>query len=334
MTNAESIAALLRLVQDKQTFVVSSHARPDGDAIGSSLALMHMLQCIGKQVTVAFSDPIPEPYHCLAGVEQIVHDLPASSPDALILLECDSLERTGFKRADFDRMAARFTINIDHHRSGRNYADFNWIDPEACAVGAMLYDIARASGYDISTNVADCLYTAVLTDTGSFNYPSTTAETFAMAEQLVRAGTSPNRIAQAMYFSNPISKLRLLGAALSNMQVQGTVCWSVISTEDMERTHATAEDCEGVVNHLISIAEIEAAALLRQQPDPTEFRVSLRSKGTGNIDVSAVAERFRGGGHRNASGCTLFGTKAEVTASIVSALEAEISPLALATPAA
>jgi phosphoesterase RecJ-like protein len=338
MTNQESIASFLRLVHDRRTFVVSSHARPDGDAIGSSLAMMHMLQCIGKEVVVAFKDPIPAQFNCLEGVDKIVHELPATSPDALILLECDSLERTGFRREDFDRLAPAFTINIDHHRSGRNYADFNWIDPDACAVGAMLYDIVLASGHVISTKVADCLYTAVLTDTGSFNYPGTNAATFALAEHLVKAGTDPNRIAQAMFSSNPVSKLRLLGAALSNMQVQGSICWSLITTEDMERTHATAEDCEGVVNHLISIGEIEAAALLRQQADPSEFRVSLRSKGSGHVDVSAVAEQFHGGGHRNASGCTLHGTIAEVTSSIVAALEAEVAaevaPTSLTAPIA
>jgi phosphoesterase RecJ-like protein len=137
-----------------------------------------------------------------------------------------------------------------------------------------------------------------------------------------------------MYFSNPVSKLRLLGAALGNMQVQGNICWSLITTDDMKRTGATVEDCEGVVNHLIGIVGIDAAVLLRQQPGNTEFRVSLRSKGTSNVDVSAVAEQFRGGGHRNASGCTLHGTIAEVTTNILSALEAEISHLAPAAPAA
>jgi phosphoesterase RecJ-like protein len=334
MTNQESISALLRLIQERQTFVVSSHARPDGDAIGSSLALMHMLRSVGKDVVVAFSDPVPEPFRCLEGFDEIVRELPSSSPDALVLLECDCLERTGFKREDFDRLAPAFTVNIDHHRSGRDYADFNWIDPEACAVGAMLYDVARASGLPVSAEIADCLYTAVLTDTGSFNYPGTNALTFALAEHLVLAGTSPSRIAQAMFCSNPASKLRLLGVALSNMQLQGVICWSLITTEDMKRTGATAEDCEGIVNHLISIAEVEAAALLRQQPDPSEFRVSLRSKGSGNVDVSAVARRFNGGGHRNASGCTLRGEAAQVTARVLSALEAEIAHLTLAGPAA
>ncbi len=307
MTNEDSISALLNLIQQRNTFLISSHARPDGDAIGSSVGLMHMLEAMGKQVTVAFADPIPEQFFCLEGVERIVHALPAELPDAAILMECDSVQRTGFAE-----IPARFTINIDHHLSGRNYADFNWIDPHACAVGALVYDLAIAAGVNISTAMADCLYTAVLTDTGSFNYPGTRASTFALACHLIQCGTDANRIAQAMYFSNPPGKVRLLGAALSNMHIRGEVCWSVISQDDLAHAGATVEDCEGVVNHLISMAGIEAAILLRQQEDPNEYRLSLRSKGIGKLDVSRVAEHFGGGGHRTASGCTLHGTAASI----------------------
>jgi phosphoesterase RecJ-like protein len=188
----------------------------------------------------------------------------------------------------------------------------------------MIYDLARTAGIPISKAMADCLYAAVLTDSGSFNYPGTTAATFELAAHLVDCGTNPNFIAQCMFFSNPVSKLRLLGAALSNLQLRDGICWSVITLDDLERTGASVEDCEGVVNHLIGIAAVEAAVLLRQQPDTSEFRLSLRSKGTGNVDVAAVAEYFGGGGHRNASGCTLKGTAADVTDRILNALEAEI----------
>jgi bifunctional oligoribonuclease and PAP phosphatase NrnA len=328
MTNEDSISAIIALVRERQTFIISSHARPDGDAIGSSLGLMHLLDALGKDVTVAFHDPIPEQFLCLAGVERIVHDLPETTPDCAILLECDSIQRTGYSQID-----ARFTINIDHHLSGRNYADFNWIDPQRCAVGAMVYDIAIAAGVKITTAMADCLYCAVLTDTGSFNFPSTTADTFALAEHLVQCGTNPNRIAQCMFFSYPLSKVRLLGTALSNMQIRGQISWSVISVDDMQRAGASAEDCEGVVNHLIGISGIEAAVLLRQQPSLNEYRLSLRSKGVGCVDVAKVAEYFGGGGHRNASGLTLQGTAASVTERVLEQLELQLpTPIASGQP--
>ncbi len=321
MTNEQSITTLLGLIRERHSFVVTSHARPDGDAIGSALGMMHLLEAMGKEVVVAFADPIPEPFDCLEGVNRILPALPGKVPDAAIILECDSVHRTGFAQ-----IPARFTINIDHHLSGRDYADFNWIDAKACAVGALVYDVALAAGVPISAAMADCLYTAVLTDTGSFNYPGTNAATFALAEHLVQCGTNANRIAQAMYFSNPVSKVRLLGMALSKMVIQGEVCWSVISQEDMRVAGASVEDCEGVVNHLIGMAGIEAAILLRQQPDLNEYRLSLRSKGIGKVDVSAVAEHFGGGGHRNASGCTQFGTAADITERVIQEVDHQLKP--------
>src|SRR5580698_6490417 len=181
MMRADAIARILRIICDHESFLITSHARPDGDAIGSALGLMHLLDGMGKRVTVAFADPIPVIYRCLPGVERIQVALPVATPapDAAMLLECDGFERTGFERQAFDRMGAGLTINIDHHLSGKTFANFNWIDPEACAVGAMIHDLAVASGSEITADMATCLYTAVLTDTGSFTYPSTVAATFA-----------------------------------------------------------------------------------------------------------------------------------------------------------
>jgi phosphoesterase RecJ-like protein len=333
MSNADSIAELLQHLRTRQSFVVTSHARPDGDAIGSSVALMHLLHALGKQAVVAFADPVPDVYLCLPGVASILTTLPETAPDALIFLECDSLERTGFPRAQFDRMAAATTLNIDHHLSGRPFATFNWIDPTACAVGAMVYDLARASGLPISPAMASCLYAAVLTDTGSFTYSSTNATTFALAEHLLHSGADANAIAQAIYFSHPASKLRLLGTALNNLQLSsptGPIAWSSITLAEMQRAGASVEDSEGVVNYLIAIAGVRAAVLFREFAPSADrqFRLSLRSKGS--LDVARIAESFGGGGHRNASGCTLTGDIASVISRVVEALQAAC----LATPSA
>src|ERR1700727_2050964 len=135
MSQQESIAALLSLLHERKSILITSHARPDGDAIGSALGLMHLLDAMGKEVQVVFADPIPLIYNYLPGIKRITHTLPTTLPDAAILLECDSIERTGFHH-----IPAHLTINIDHHKSGRHFAGFNWIDPEASAVGAMVYD--------------------------------------------------------------------------------------------------------------------------------------------------------------------------------------------------
>ena len=330
LTQRESITALLKLLHERTSFVVTSHARPDGDAIGSALGLMHLLETMGKQVTVAFADPIPPAFHCLSGVGRITAQLPETPPDAAILLECDRVERTGFLSRDFDRMAAGMTINIDHHLSGRNFAAFNWIDPEACAVGAMIYDLAVASGLPISAEMAGCLYAAVLTDTGSFTFASTTAATFGCAQHLLESGADAAGIAQSIYFSNSPNKLRLLGTVLSNLHIDGAVSWSCITLGEMERAGATVEDCEGVVNYLIGIAGVQAAVLMRQTPALDQFRLSLRSKGL--IDVAAVASHFGGGGHRNDSGCTLDGSESVVTERILSRLQAACELRLVAAP--
>ncbi len=315
MSNEFSIAALLELIAERQTFFITSHARPDGDAIGSSVGLMHLLEALGKQVWVAFAEPIPAVYDCLPGVDRIRSTLPTDPPDAAILLECDCVERTSFERAQFDAMNPAIIINIDHHLTGCDFGTFNWIDPTASAVGAMVYELTLASGVTLSPAIAECLYIAVLTDTGSFTHSSTTASTFAMAAHLVASGADAHKIAQAIYFSLPPARVRLLGAALNNITLdqrsEGRIAWTSISLEEMERTGATVEDCEGVVNHLIGIAGVEAALFVRETADRHSFRLSLRSKG--EVDVAALAKRFGGGGHRRSSGCTITGTLAEVT---------------------
>jgi bifunctional oligoribonuclease and PAP phosphatase NrnA len=171
-------------------------------------------------------------------------------------------------------------------------------------------------------SMATCLYAAVLSDTGSFTYPSTNASTFELAHKLAGHGASPSQIARNLYFANPESKIRLLGVALSNMQCDGNIAWSWVTDADMERAGASPEDCEGVVNHLIGIAGVESAVFLREVAPNGEFRLSIRSKG--NLDVAQVAESFGGGGHRSASGCTLDGPLNEATERILTQLRTRL----------
>jgi bifunctional oligoribonuclease and PAP phosphatase NrnA len=329
MNNQASISALLDLIRERNSFIITSHVRPDGDAIGSSLGLMHLLEGMGKQASVVFVDPIPPNFRWLPGVDRVSTHFTAA--DAIIFLECDSIERSSIDRLEFDAARPALTINIDHHRSGREFADFNWIDPETAAVGAMVYDLAVAAGVTITLSMADCLYAAILTDTGSFNYPGTDASTFAMAERLIQSGASAAHIAHAIYSCNPVSKVRLLGIALSHLQIDGAVSWSHVLLADMESVGASVEDCEGVASHLIGIAGIEAAVFLRELPGQNQFRLSLRSRRS--VDVASIAEHFGGGGHQNASGCTIDGSLAEVTQRIVGQLRAACTRLDTDAPA-
>lgn len=344
MTNQASIAALLALIHQRHSFVISSHTRPDGDAIGSSLGLMHLLHAMGKDAVVAFTDLIPDIYRSLPGVDRIITHLPRTSFDAAIFLECDSLERSSFNSDEFEAIRPAVTVNIDHHASGRDFASFNWIDPEAPAVGAMIYDLALASGVRMSAAMATCLYTALLTDTGSFAYAGVTASTFGMAQHLVECGADPYLIAQAVLFSNSPAKLRLVGTALSKIQLvnlddplnsaiehpESNIAWCAITVDDLNRANAIIEDCEGLVSYLIGMAGVEAAVFLRELPTRDGFRLSIRSKG--RLDIASVAEHFGGGGHRNASGCTLLGSLQDVTSRVILQLRSASADRATSVP--
>jgi phosphoesterase RecJ-like protein len=185
----------------------------------------------------------------------------------------------------------------------------------------MLYRIAVAEPrFTITPEIATFLYTALLTDTGGFTYSSTNAEAFAMAHDLVVHGANPGVIAQKVLFSNPASRLRILGIALSKMKQVGSVAWTSISDRELRDNGATSEDCEGVVNALVGVAGVEAAAFFRELDEPSGIRLSMRSKG--DVDVAAVAEQFGGGGHRNASGVTLPGTIDQVIEGVLEQLSA------------
>jgi phosphoesterase RecJ-like protein len=294
------IDEVLNQIGRRQKFVLTSHARPDGDAVGSVLACGQILRAMGKQADVFLSDGVPYIYKPLPFAETVVV-APAVPPEyeAAIILECDSVQRTRL-----DGLENHYLINIDHHSTARPFANVNWIDPNACATAEMIFRLAREAGVKISSEIATCLYTAVLTDTGSFCFNGTNERTFSLAQELVRAGADPSAIAQNVYFSNPTSKMRLLGSALSNLHRDGELAWMHISRNHMERAEATDEDSEGLVNYALAIEGVEVALFFREQSDG-RFRVSLRSKGA--INVASVAERFGGGGHECASGCSIEG---------------------------
>jgi phosphoesterase RecJ-like protein len=309
---ADPILQVLDALEHSRRILVTAHARPDGDAVGSVLACGMMLRQMGKHADLAFSDRVPLLYRWLPGAQAIHHwsALPSSSDyDLALLLECDGIPRTRLRGLESLRL-----VNIDHHTSGRPFAEINWIDTQACAVAELVYKLALAARVPVTPEMATCLYMAVLTDTGSFCYEGTNAHTFALAEELVRLGAQPGPIAQDVYFANPLSKMLLLGAALSNLRRDGRVAWLWITQADMERTSAAEEDCEGIVNYAIAIAGVEVAVFLRELPN-RQVRLSLRSKGA--VNVANIAESYGGGGHPHASGCTLDGPLPRATESIL-----------------
>ncbi len=315
---------ILEAIQNRTTFLVVSHARPDGDAVGSVLAMGSILWQLGKTVDMVLADPVPSVYRTLPEVNRIreAREIDSTLYDAVIILECDGTERTGISG-----MADSFLINIDHHRTGCDYGSLNWIDPEADAVAAMVYDVAMAAGVQVTPGMATCLYTALMTDTGSFTYPGTSAETFTLAHALIDLGAKADTVARDVLYSVPAARIHLLGLALSRVNIAGPLAWTHINQEDLLQFSATDEDSEGTVNYLISIAGVEAAAFLRELPGkPQRFRTSLRSKS--GVDVSRVATVCGGGGHRNAAGCTLDGPFEAAVGHILLELEREVHRIA------
>jgi len=304
---------VLKQIERRNRFLLTSHARPDGDAVGSALACRQLLRSMGKEAEVVLHDGVPRIYQPLPFADEVIAaERVNGGYEAVIILECDSIQRTRL-----EGLENHFLISIDHHVSGRPFAHVNWIDPKAVATAEMVYRLAREAGADISPEIATCLYTALLTDTGSFMFEGTNEHTFALARELVLAGADPARCARNVYFAHSNAKMRLLGAALSNLHREGSLAWIWVTREQMYHAGAKEEDCEGLVNYALSIGDVEVAAFFRELPDG-RFRLSLRSKG--QLNVSAVAERFGGGGHKCASGCALDGPLAVAVAKVVDAL--------------
>jgi len=313
----DQIEQVLQHITERRHFLVTSHTRPDGDAIGSTLALALILRKMGKTADVVMGDSVPVIYRPLPHAETIIHTSRVNgSYDAAIILECDSVLRTRLQGLD-----GHFLINIDHHETSKPFADINWIDPSACAVAEMVYRLALAAGVKITPEIAACLYTAVLTDTGAFCYSPTSACTFELAKILVEHGADPARIAQNVYFSSPTSKMRLLGAALSNLQREGVVTWMSVTRQDMDRCGALEEDCEGLVNYALGIAGVEVAIFFRETHDE-RVRISIRSKGA--VNVADIAGKFGGGGHTCASGFSLPGSLAQAEKKVLSELRSKL----------
>jgi len=306
---------VLQEIRERRRLVVTSHARPDGDGIGSALACAQILRHMGKDAEVVMHDGVPRIYQTLPFADRVIRTESVPPNDAVVILECDSIKRT-----QLNGLEDCFLINIDHHVSGRNFANVNWIDSSVMATAELIYRMARLAGVPLDSDIATCLYTALMTDTGSFMFEGTNEHTFAIARELVLAGADPAHCARNIYFGHSTAKLRLLGAALANLHREGSLAWIWVTQEQMERFGAREEDCEGLVNYALSIGDVQVAVFFRELPD-SRWRVSLRSKG--EVNVSAVAEHFGGGGHKCASGCSLDGPMEVAVSRVVERLRVE-----------
>jgi phosphoesterase RecJ-like protein len=309
------LSQVVELIESKRRFAITSHIRPDGDSLGSSLGLYWLLRALDKDVEVIMRDPVPHAYQKLPGSVDVRVTPSVDRPyDAVFVIECSDITRPGL--IDLEK---QFVVNIDHHSTTALFGTINWIDSTASAVGEMIYNLCKATGVRVTREIAECVYTALITDTGSFHYSNTTERTFKVASELVRAGVKPAKISEAVFSSYQWSKIELLSAVLSTVRrdCSGRVAWMRQTMEMQEHARASEEDGDGFVNYPLTVGEVEAVALLKECA-PGIYRTSLRSKG--DINVARIAEKFGGGGHRNAAGCTLTGDWNEVEQTMVELL--------------
>jgi phosphoesterase RecJ-like protein len=294
-------------IRKRQRFVLSSHVRPDGDAIGSQLAMAYALRALGKQVRIVNRDPAPHPLMAFPGVADIeVADRIDDPGDAVIVMESGDLSRTGV--AGFER---GFIINIDHHLGNVMYGAVNWFDVSAAACGEMVFDLVGDLGVPLTPEIAVHIYMAILTDTGSFHYSSISPRTFDIARQCVEAGVDPPWVARAVFDSNTLGRLKLFGAVLSAMELDpsGRVATLFVDRQLAAESGGTYDDTEGLINLPLTVKDIQAVVFFKEN-GTNDWRVSMRSKG--DVDINAVARQFGGGGHKNASGCSAAGPYAAV----------------------
>ncbi len=308
-TDAGTSAQVAAALRGRQRFVIASHVRPDGDAVGSQLAMAGALRALGKQVRVVSRDPAPPPLFVFPGVAEIeITDRVDDPGDAVIVMESGDLARTGI--AGLER---GFVINIDHHVDNRMYGAVNWFDLSAAACGEMVFDLVRELGVPLTYEIALHVYIAILTDTGSFHYSHISPRTFDICRRCVEAGVAPAAVARSVFDSNNLGRLKLFGAVLSRMELDASGRLATLCVDERLAADCggTYEDTEGLINLPLTVKEIQAVVFFKEN-GPDDWRVSMRSKE--NVDINAVARQFGGGGHENASGCNATGRLTDLKA--------------------
>jgi phosphoesterase RecJ-like protein len=309
----EIIQQIIEVIRSNSSFIITTHEGPDGDAIGSSLALASFLRKIGKDVTVHLQDPVPELYAFLPGADTILPNIPDKQYDVAFVLDIGERKRAGVKFCDFSRITT--TINLDHHLSCSNFGDFNLIDTQAAATGILVYRIATAFGYRFDIDTTLCIYVSIITDTGSFRYSNANREAFTVAGEMIENGVNAWDVAEKLYENQPQKRLELLTKCLPTLEVfKGGQAASVTVTSDMYAAcGATAELTDGFVNYPRSIRGVEVAIFFRQLEE-NKYKVGFRSKG--KVNVAAFSAALGGGGHHNAAGCTMEGSLDAVKATV------------------
>ncbi|MDO8461531.1 MAG: bifunctional oligoribonuclease/PAP phosphatase NrnA [Deltaproteobacteria bacterium] len=314
-----SFKKVIDAIQKNHNFIVTSHANPDGDALGSMLALGAGLKFLGKKVKIYSRDGVPKTLAFLPNTNLVSRDLTVDEPfDAGFIVDCAEKERVGdiFR----DSRGIKKLIVVDHHLKSGRCGDINLIDAKAPSTGELVYRLLKKLKVPISKEIAVPIYCTLVTDTGGFRYSNTNSKTLKTASELVRLGAEPWFVSKNVDENYSASRFKVLGKVLETMTLspEGHLAYGLLTRKMLSEAGAAVEDAEGFINFFRSIGTVEVAVQFREESDNL-YKVSFRSKD--RVDVAAVANQFGGGGHARASGCTLKGSLQEVQSKILKAVE-------------
>ncbi len=306
-------------IRDSHSVCVVGHMRPDGDCIGSQLGLTLALKAAGKDVVCWNQDPLPAKLAFLDPHKLVRNPEGGRSFDCVIATDCASLERLGTTAKHIAKR--RLFVNIDHHASNTRYGDLNWVSDKQASTGELIYQLLAAAKWPITRQIADCLFTAVSTDTGSFQYASTKPSTFQIASHLVERGADLAHVCHEVYQSYPLSRMKLLKRVYNKFRLthQDRTAYFWLKQSDYLQTGAKPADSEGLIDHIRAIDEVIVACVF-EEVEPELTRLSLRSKSE-LVDVNAVAGQFGGGGHRAAAGARIAGKPLAVQRRVLAAIK-------------
>jgi bifunctional oligoribonuclease and PAP phosphatase NrnA len=318
-SNPQIINRILDTMRESKSLCVVGHIRPDGDCVGSQLGLALALQNEGKKVFCWNEDSVPQKYKFLNDKALFQKPKRGLKFDCVIATDCASLERLG--KAGQCVLYRKTLINIDHHESNTRYGDINWVSAREPSCGELIYRLLKVARWPITKPIADCLFTAVSTDTGSFQYATTRPGTFHVGAELVTRGANLARICDEVYQSYPLSRARLLKHIYSGFRLthNDRIAWFWLKQRDFARTGAASDDTEGLIDHIRDIEPVVVACVF-EEIEPELTRISLRSK-SGKVNVSDIAEQFGGGGHPAAAGARIPGKPLSVERRVLAAVK-------------
>jgi len=319
-----SIKQIAEALQKYDNFVITAHVDPEPDALGSELAVIELLKALKKRAVIINDEPVPEEYTFFEGVSHIRYKFAKNMQyDAAIVLDCPNTARTGKVRSLLEN--TEYIVNIDHHISNEKFGNLNWVNPEASCTAEMIYMLYKFMDVEMSKKVALYIYTAILTDTGSFNYSNTSGVTHEIVSELIGYGIKPYEISRHVYGNKNFQDVKLLGDVISTLKLalNGRFAYMVCTQRTLKKNKSAASATQDFVNVARSVKGVLIAVMIREESGKrNSYRVSLRSRGS--VSVNRLALRFGGGGHKYAAGCTIKGSLASVIRRLINAAAEEL----------